>query len=445
MKQRAAGHHHVDLTGALEQGLGVHTTKIGSDSKELAYAMPQSRAKWFAMGILLSLFVLAVMAVSYAELFNDERILRALDLRTAMLKMGDQKMESVRLGMALHQQHAVREGQEEEAMRALNRIQNVLTKRFDDFIAKQSNTHEQLALESFRNELNAFVAGEIVNFQSLSKTIDLEAQATLENLSKLQEQSLRDLLKNVNGVKMEAFEDMLRDVFSAGERALEVDISQQETELLEQLVDGLYEEKLTLEDGRRELARIRRDRQWPLEAFEHAVSEVDFAQALEQLVDDGKLSKGKKEVALIAAQWEAAVDQARANQQGGNQDEEDEENKQEEDEEGGQDDEDFDEEIKANVDALLAIHKLVAQGKVPFHLLDFEAIDMKDLQYTDDGGEEGEGENEEEVSEDKSRTLAQVEDVALEAAQSPVAPLPEEGKKLEDKHDDVGENEGSTH
>lgn len=441
MKQRATG--HVDLTGALEQGLGVRTTKIGSDSKELAYAMPQSRAKWFAMAILLSLFVLAVMAVSYAELFNDERILRALDLRTAMLKMGDQKMESVRLGMALHQQHAVREGQEEEAMRALNRIQNVLTKRFDDFIAKQPNAHEQLALESFRNELNAFVTGEIANFQSLSKTIDLEAQATLENLSKLQEQSLRDLLKNVNGVKMEAFEDMLRDVFSAGERALEVDISQQETELLEQLVDGLYEEKLTLEDGKRELARIRRDRQWPLEAFENAVSEVDFAQALEQLVDDGKLSKGKKEVALIASQWEAAVEQARANQQQGNQgggddeDDEDEENK--DDEEGG--DEDFDEEIKANVDALLAIHKLVAQGKVPFHLLDFEAIDMKDLQYTDDG-EEGE-----EVEEVEGGAVEGEKEEAPEDQPEEVVPKkPEDDVVVHDHNhaDDVGENEDST-
>ena len=69
-------------------------------------------------------------------------------------------------------------------------------------------------------------------------------------------------------------------------------------------------------------------------------------------------------------------------------DNEDENDSDDEDEE---DEEKYDEEMKANVEALLAIHKLVAEGKVPFHLLDFEAIDMKDLQYDDDE-EEGEEE-----------------------------------------------------
>ena len=44
----------------------------------------------------------------------------------------------------------------------------------------------------------------------------------------------------------------------------------------------------------------------------------------------------------------------------------------------GEEDETFDAEVQANVDAVLAVQKLVSEGKVPLHLLDFEAMELLD-------------------------------------------------------------------
>jgi len=44
-------------------------------------------------------------------------------------------------------------------------------------------------------------------------------------------------------------------------------------------------------------------------------------------------------------------------------------------------------EVAATVDAVIQLHRLVSEGKVPFHLLDFEALDIpEDPDGDDDDG-----------------------------------------------------------
>jgi hypothetical protein len=101
---------HPDI-GALESGLGVHLTKLGADNKEVAWACTKTRALLWVAGIFTCVVCLTLLVSVYAGLFNEERVQRDEDSKMAQQKMGDQKLESVRLNMAFHQQHAVREHQ----------------------------------------------------------------------------------------------------------------------------------------------------------------------------------------------------------------------------------------------------------------------------------------------------------------------------------------------
>lgn len=56
--------------------------------------------------------------------------------------------------------------------------------------------------------------------------------------------------------------------------------------------------------------------------------------------------------------------------------------------------------MQPTVDAVLSVHKLISEGKVPVHLLDFEMIDLNDEEEdgandnNNDDGEKKEGEEE---------------------------------------------------
>ena len=50
-------------------------------------------------------------------------------------------------------------------------------------------------------------------------------------------------------------------------------------------------------------------------------------------------------------------------------------------------------EISATVEAVIQLHKLVSEGKVPFHLLDFEALDMDVMTANNDDNDESSSNN----------------------------------------------------
>jgi len=343
--------------------------------------------KWFLTSILATLVLLSILVGVYAGLFNDERLRRTSQEKKSMEMMGDQKVEAVRLGYALHQQEAEREHQESDTKRALKRIMSVVTRTFDELAADSKMKLQAQPLKEAKATIVNFVDQELKDFEKDKKAYDTESKKLLERLALLQEQSLRDLLKSVSGVKMEAMEDMLEDVFAAGQRAPTLDVTDKALEEVESLADSMYEGKTSLEKGRERLGTIRLQINGELpeeitKSLSTAKSANDFAQTLDELIEIAELARGKKEIAMIETTWRKNVGEARAANEGAQEDENEDE-----------DDENYDEEIKHNVDALLAIHKLVAEGKVPVYLLDFEAIDMKDLQNNDNDDDEENDQN----------------------------------------------------
>lgn len=377
-KNNSVIHHHQpqhqhphgggnDLEGALERGLGVHVTKLGPNEKEIAYAMGKTRVKWFLTGILASLILLSVLVGIYAGLFNDERLKRFVQEKKSLEKLGEEKVDQVRLGITISQQEAQREHQESDTKRALKRIHSVINRKFEELLQESSISKNKL--KESKTMLTQFVLDELTDFEKEKKVYDAEGKKRLETLARLQEQSLRELLTGVSGVKMEAMEEMLEEVFAAGQRAPLLEVSDQAVEEIESLADSMYEGKTDLDKGRQRLETIRLQILGTLPAeltrsFSDARDADAFAQALDELLEITKLARGKKEIAAIEENWRKNIDQTREN----------------DNEQADNDEEDvYDEEIKHDVDALLAIHRLVAEGKVPVYLLDFEAIDMKDL------------------------------------------------------------------
>jgi hypothetical protein len=372
---------HVPNLGALEQGLGVHSTKLGPDNKEEAYAMTKARVRWFLAGIIAALVLLSILVGIYAGLFNDERIRRVFQEKQTMERIGEEKVDAVRLGIAIHQQEAEREHQEYDTKRAMKRIMSVVGRKFDELISAAKEPNQILKLKESKAHITTFVNDELKDFEKEKRAYDVQAKKRLEKLAVAQEQSLRELLKSVSGVKMEAMEDMLEEVFAAGKRAPLLEVSDQAVDEIEELADALYEGKTDLQKGRQRLETIRLQIGGTLpddltKAFSDARDGDAFAQALDELVEITKLARGKKEIEAIEASWRKDVDKARDKAESSDQPQDEE------------DEDIYDEEIKLNVDALLAIQKLVAEGKVPVYLLDFEAIDMKDLQPSGDDQDE---------------------------------------------------------
>lgn len=379
-----AGAASVGVSGgghsSLEQGLGFTVTKIGPGEKEEAYAMPKYRVMWFLAAIVAALVLLSILVGIYAGLFNDERIRRMFQEKKALEKIGEEKVDAVRLGMAIHQQEAEREHQEYDTKRALKRIMSVVSRKFDELMSETKDEKVLKRLRDSKSTLTSFVSDELKDFEKEKKAYDAEAKKRFEKLAKFQEESLRELLKSVSGVKMAAMEDMLEEVFAAGQKAPKLEVSDEAEDEIEALADSMYEGKTELETGRQRLETLKLQIFGTLpddlvKSFAEATDADAFAEALDELVEITKLARGKKEIAAIEEQWRANVDKARLDAQNND------------DEEDGA----YDEEIKHNVDALLAVQKLVAQGKVPVYLLDFEAIDLKDLQ---DGADEGDDDQE---------------------------------------------------
>lgn len=350
-----------DHLAALEQGLGIQTTKLGSGEKNLAYAMPQQRAKWFLGGIFSALTVLLVLVTVYAGLYDDERVRRTFDNKLSMEKLTEEKADSVRLQFLVQQEHVASGKQIDDAKRAMSRIMNVINAKFDDYIqAEPTNSR----LSSFRTNLVNFVSSELEAFRKATDAAYAQTKSRLERMSKFQEQSLRELLTSVSDVKLGAFEDMIQEVFEAAKKApVDLEVSIEQMEQLEKLSDQIYEEQVTsFDEALKQYQAIRQGKQWgEYSEMNTVTTALDLADQIELLLDDAQLARGRKELEQIELRFKQSVAEARAI---------------------GPDDADsrdaMGEEVQANVDTVIAIHKLASEGKVPFAMLDFEAITLDD-------------------------------------------------------------------
>lgn len=292
--------------------------------------------------------------------------------------------------MAMHQQESERDHQEEDVKRSFRRVVSVVNRKFEELIAGADAPGEKEKLVGAKAEVIKFVEDELEGFEKDRKMYDAGAKKRLEKLSKLQEKSMRDLLTSVSGVKYEALEQMINDVFAAARKASDMDVPDKVLDELEELADAMYEQRTTLQVGRQRLDVIRKQIQGGLsqdlaQIFDSASDADEFAEGIDQLSDAVRLARGKKEIAAIEEQWSANMEEARANSIA----------KAEEDGEERA----YDDEVRVTVEMLLKIHTLVSEGKVPVHLLDFEAIDLtteerqgEEEQVEGEAGSAGEGE-----------------------------------------------------
>lgn len=374
--------------GALEQGLGVQRTKLGPGNKTEGYAMPKSSAKAFVGGICATLIVLTILVVVYAGMANDERVKSFLNTANFQKKLGQQKVETVRLGMALHQQETKREDQESDTRRAFSRIQSVVNKKFDSVLAESmfGQNDQQDKLKELKDQIASFVEHELKDWDKTADQLDAKNKERLEKLMRFQEQSLRDLLSNVSGIKMDAIEDMLKEIFESSKQAHDLRADESVIEEIEQLADKIYEEEFNLEQGRSQWEKLRPKVKGELpeemmKAFSSTQDSDTFAETLEDLIDNIKLSAGREEIAKIESKWKVDIEKASKEMS-----ELDQANDDKNDDEDDDDDDFVDLEIKVNVDTVLSLHKLMAEGKIPIHLLDFDSLDI----WEDDDGTEDE-------------------------------------------------------
>lgn len=243
------------------EAAGLTKTKVGSGDKEEAYAVKQSRLKAFLGGIVVTLLTLVVLIVVYATMYNDERVKSMFQLRETQKKLEAQKEDAVRLGMAIHAQNSEKEAQERESVRMFKRIGSVIDRKFAEMALQSRNLPNAEVftplLDGVRKEMNKYVKEELEHFEKDAKAYDDIQAKRLGKLSQLQEQSMRELLKSVSGVKMEALEDMLSEVFDAANKAPKIAVDEVTIDAFEDLADGLYEERITLEDARKQFDKLR--------------------------------------------------------------------------------------------------------------------------------------------------------------------------------------------
>lgn len=356
---------------ALEKGLGLQTTKLGPGDKELGYAMPQQRAKYFGLGILSTVLLLVVLAALYAWMYDAERLRRAFDNQVNMNKLAGEKADVVRLQLLLHQEQSANGKQIDDAKRAMNRITNVIHHQFALLAEKTGSTPGDLV--EFRDNLASFVASEVVAFQRDLDVLNTQQKTRLDRMSKFQAKSLRELLTSMSHVRLSEFQSMIEDVFEAGSKAREMDVSVEQLEQLERLADQLYEGAILVPQAKQEFARIRGSQPWEEEIATEDGGEM--AEQLEALIDAGQLARGKKELRAIEDKYKLGMAYDGSSDSDGEPEERDA----------------FVQEIETSVNTIMAIHQLMSEGKVPFHMLDFEAIALEDGDEEDDSGQDAEG------------------------------------------------------
>jgi hypothetical protein len=354
-RSMASSHHHqVEL---LEQGFGLHRTKLGSGEKEVAYAIKQSRLRAFAVGVCATLVFLTTLTGVFMGLYDGERVKNLFSTRQQHAKLADEKGDAMKLAFALHHQEAEQDEQQRDSVRMLNRITSKIEHTFEErfqFITQPDMKAQVLAA---KKELVEYVQHELKDFKAEISELDKDAHKRLEMLAAMQEQSMRDLLTTVSGVKLEELDSMLDKVFRSAESAPEIEMQERQIDDLENLADAIMSEIVSLEEGKGKFEKARGGIKGSIppeieSRLRSPIDADDFGEGINELCEFARLSYGRGQIMTIRKQYrDAKADGA-----------------QQEDEQG---------EIRATVEAVIQLHKLVSQGKVPFHLLDLEVLDLK--------------------------------------------------------------------
>jgi hypothetical protein len=369
----------------------------GSPATLARYSIKQTRLRAFVLGICATLIILATLVGVYATMFNDERVKNLFVRRQEAKKLADEKGDAVRMAFAMHAQEAERDEQERDSVRMLKRITSKIEHTFDEFLSNAASSPEIKAQISGAKksliDYGAFLVGglagwlrgaraltapnrthtrapavnhELKDFKQDIKESDLEAQARLKKLSAMQEQSMRELLTQMSDFKLEELDDMLDKLFKAARAAPEVVASDSVLEEIEEAADSVASETMPLAEGKKAWSKLSsKIKGVPSELQTRLDGDDgdDWAEALYEIIEFARLSSGRKEILKAEEQWTKEVNRVF--------DVKSKDVNAEEDQGASP------AEVAATVDAVISLHRLVSEGKVPFHLLDFESLNVE--------------------------------------------------------------------
>jgi len=294
----------------LEQGLGLHRTKLGSNEKEMAYSMKQTRVRYFAAGVCLALFVLATLTGVFITLYDSERVARIFAHKQSMEKIMDEKHDAIRLAFAMHHQAAEQDEAHRDSMRMLKRITSKIEHAFEEhFDALTLAPDVRAQIKAVKMELVAYVEHELKDFKQEVHVKETEEQKRLQKLSIMQEASMRELLKTMSGMKLNELDNMLSTVFKAAASAPEIHMAESDVDEMENLADSVFGEIVSLDEGRRKFAELRGAIKGTIpkdiEArLANPVDPDDWAECLNQLTEYARLSNGRKQIMAIKAEFD---------------------------------------------------------------------------------------------------------------------------------------------
>ena len=370
----------MDETAKLvEAGLGATRTKVGPGNKEDGYSIRATRLKAFLAGVAATVLTLAILVAVYAIMFQNERVRGMMAVRKSKQETSAAMKDKVRLGFAVEQLEAERAMTERDVSRALNRINVVLHVQLETLkrappIAQAPDSVK--LINDLAQQMGDYIRKEMTEVEKEIK--DSGDVDRLRLVASMQESTLRDLLKTFSGIKMNALRSMLEEVFTVARKSPDLPLSPSQVTDLERIADRLYEGNMDIKEGATTFERTAESYRSKipkaaLKAILEAKTPDEMGEAIDSLCDIARMNTGRGAIADIERKWRMNMEQLHERHSA-------------EAHEAWKKGEDMmeslipaqqlDEELEADVDAILAVHSLIADGQVPTHLLDFSLLHL---------------------------------------------------------------------
>mmetsp|Transcript_12866 Transcript_12866/g.20421 ORF Transcript_12866/g.20421 Transcript_12866/m.20421 type:complete len:372 (-) Transcript_12866:271-1386(-) len=356
---------------ALERGLAAQKVKVGDGEKTPGLAFARITIKKVIAGVFLVLGVMLLgtiwsYRVALRERYNayvESKRAESSQIRGEAFSIA----QNIQLEAALTNQAAAKD----DITRILKRIQAYSKGKIDDAAILVEDPQVRRQVVKILGHIETYIQSEKDDFEKEYEVAAKKRSEQIKKLRKSQTQALEKLLNRVTDVRLEALEEMLTDLFERVQDSVRVNLEQGKWQELEDLVDKLYQEDFTVQEGLAEFEKIRPFFGEPgipadLEkTLESATDQGSLADVLDEVYEGAQIFKGREQLLKIRDEWETM--QKKADSVAG------EARTQEEVQKAEQ------LYTRSTVNAVLDVQELINDGLIPQDFLDFEAIDLEEV------------------------------------------------------------------
>mmetsp|Transcript_19842 Transcript_19842/g.38891 ORF Transcript_19842/g.38891 Transcript_19842/m.38891 type:complete len:368 (-) Transcript_19842:384-1487(-) len=366
------------MEAALEGGLGGQRVKMGSGDKTEGIAFRTSVIRRVLLGVCaVGLLMATGMAWTYREsiehrynLYMERQALANHRIQGEASAIAQKLQLEAALSMQLETK--------EEVIRLIRRIRGFTSAKIEDALNAISDDKERSKVKIILTNVERYIDSERNDYVKEFDEISERRKSQMKKLHKSQTTALHKLLTRVTDVRLEALEEMLEDLFERMDDSIEVSLPSPKWKPLETLVDNLYQEKLSIQDG---VQRFDSDFKPYFEGpgvpqdLDNRIHEAktmgDLADVLDEIYEGAQFYHGRGALKEIRARWITARDKAENPKLSGR--------------EADAAEEFY---IRTTVQAVIDVQELVNQDKVPEDFLDFDDLDLEDGNKDDDEEEE---------------------------------------------------------